>query len=180
MSGTFFFVMTLISGEYGNASCRDALWKIANGLKGLAGGQVMQENVPLGRQLLAKRRIDDHEIAFRWVAREVESGGIIQQIVRSAPPPRIVGTDLRVVDDVYDDMAKFILTIPEWKTFTNERLRALVQIDRVLSWVEKQIPGTRIPPWSKLRHSDRDEWNRLFPTRPLPDALELLHIFQPG
>jgi hypothetical protein len=172
-------ISLLASATVAHASCEDFLWKTANLVKSLAGGHVMQERVPLGQQLIAKRGLADHEVAYGWVAREVGAGGIIQQIVRSAPHMKF-DSEFRVVDDVYSDMANFILTVPNWKALTNKKLRVFVQMDRMLDWLEKQVPGSPIPPHSDWLYSERDEWNRLFPNRPLPEALELFHVFHPG
>jgi hypothetical protein len=167
-----------------HASCKDllsdAFWKIANGAKTLVGfNQVLQEDVPLGQQLIAKQGFGDHAVAWDWILRELDYDGTVLQIIRGGPPLR-TNHDLGIHDDIYSDIANFILTVPNWKSVTNKQMRVFVEMDRVLTFLEKQIPGSRMPAHSDWTYSQRDEWNRLFPNRQLGDELEALHLYHPG
>ena len=149
----------LIGPLQSHASCADLLLRVGRVLQAFRGKEVMQEDRPIAQQLLASDHANDKSLAFAWADRDAKNSTALGPGINYwGPSP---------------DTVEFILTVPHWTEMKNHELRALVEINALLSWsifedanvLEHTIDN------SDLARTDLLRWQRTFPSRPIPPVI---------
>src|SRR4051812_21153179 len=157
------FMAVLVAFPYqSHASCGEFLRRAVRVVQAFAGRPLMEEDLPIDRQLIAIDFPADRDLAFAWVDRE----GLSKN--SRLPGTGYWGPSYDIID--------FVLTVPGWRAMMNRELRPLVALDYLLTATRTASVNQGLIAQSGLRASHLERWERLFPQRPIPSDIRALLV----